>query len=302
VFVGCETVGMELRRATETDRPTLAALATRQQARPERHVAYLGLDAETVAAEMVADDDDWTAVAVVAEYEGAVIGWLMGSVDAELGRVWWFGPFIDVGDGEWAPIADALYDEARSLLEPAIDEEELGPDSRFDLLERWALGRGFGVDPGSAVLVLTGPLGPPRVATRPTTADEADTIGRLHDELFPGAHTTGRRLVAGNDATRIRLATTRDGGVLGYIAVEVQPDGGGYIDFLGVAPEHRCQGLGAELIRAGVAALRERGIEPGSPISLTVREGNVGARALYTGLGFDEERVIHPLRKGFSMA
>ena len=35
---------------------------------------------------------------------------------------------------------------------------------------------------------------------------------------------------------------------------------------------------------------------------LTVRENDHGARALYTGLGFEEERVVRPLRKGFTLA
>ncbi len=45
--------------------------------------------------------------------------------------------------------------------------------------------------------------------------------------------------------------------------------------------------------------LAERGA---TPINLTVRVDNVGARALYASLGFTEERVILPLRKGFAVA
>ena len=83
------------------------------------------------------------------------------------------------------------------------------------------------------------------------------------------------------------------------MAVERQPDGSGYIDFLGVDPRFRRRGLGAELVRAGVAALAELGC---TRCSLTVRDDNEAARRLYAGLGFVDERVIVPYRLGFSIA
>ena len=89
------------------------------------------------------------------------------------------------------------------------------------------------------------------------------------------------------------------GRVAGYVAFEVQPDGSGYLDFLGVATEFRRRGLAAQLVRAAVTELVDRGA---SSIHLTVRENSHGARALYVGLGFEEERVIRPLRKGFTLA
>jgi ribosomal protein S18 acetylase RimI-like enzyme len=105
-------------------------------------------------------------------------------------------------------------------------------------------------------------------------------------------------LVTSAGPDRIRLVVERDGDVAGYVAVERQPDGNGYVDFLGVAPGHRRRGLGAELVRAGVAALAELGCRR---FHLTVREADTGARALYAGLGFTEERVIRPFRRGFSL-
>jgi GNAT superfamily N-acetyltransferase len=288
---------MELRRAVEPDRPVLAVLAAGQQRRPERHIAYLGDDADVIAAEMVEEDEDWTAVSAVAEHGGRPIGWLMGSVDPEMGRVWWFGPFADVDDDRWPSVAGALYEHARRLLPSSVDEEELGPDSRHVALIEWAQARGFDVDPGSAVLTLTGVIEGPSIAVRPVVPGDADVV-RLHDELFPGTHTTGAALMAGADDRHVRLVAEVDGSFVGYVAVELQPDGGGYVDYLGVEPSARRRGYGAELVRAGVAALREIGA---GDVHLTVREANEGARALYVGLGFDEQRIIVPLRKGFRL-
>ncbi len=104
--------------------------------------------------------------------------------------------------------------------------------------------------------------------------------------------------MSGADAARLRLVTERDGVVIGYVAVERQPDGEGYVDFLGVAEQARRAGLGSELVRAGVHALRGLGCRR---ISLTVRSTNDAARSLYADLGFVQERVIDPFRIGFSL-
>ncbi|MDJ0769663.1 MAG: GNAT family N-acetyltransferase [Ilumatobacter sp.] len=291
---------MELRRAAAGDRPTLAALAARLQQLPYRHIAYLGDDAATIAAEMIEEDDDWTSVASVASVAGELAGWLMGSIDEEMGRVWWFGPFIaPEHDGAWTDLADGLYAHASRQLPPAVVEQEMACDAEFELLVLWSVGHGFHADPGSVALESTEPLPPPSIPCRRTTADDVATVGRLHDQLFPGTHTTGAALVVGNDATHVRLAVERDGVAVGYVAVQRHPDASGYIDFVGVDPRCRRQGLGAELIRAGAAVLRETlGCQR---LHLTVREANTAARALYRSLGFTESRVIVPLRKGFSL-
>jgi ribosomal-protein-alanine N-acetyltransferase len=289
---------VEIRAAVDADRPRLAAFAASLQVRPERHIAYLGLDAATIAAEMVAEDDDWAAVAVVAEDRDRVVGWLMGSVDADMGRVWWFGPFVDDGPRGWDAVATALYDVALAGLPDGIIEQELAIDARFEMLERWAIELGFHTEEASAVLVLDRPVDAPSIATRPVTAADVTTVGRLHDELFPGTHTTGHGLVAGADASHVRLVAEDGDGLIGYVAVERQPDGEGYVDFLGVAPDRRRRGFGSELVRAGVDALRKIGC---SRVSLTVREGNAAARSVYRSLGFTEERLLRPLRKGFRL-
>jgi len=94
------------------------------------------------------------------------------------------------------------------------------------------------------------------------------------------------------------MVATEDGTPVGYVAIEHHPDGEAYIDFLGVAPEHRRRGIGRELIRAALLAGRDLGCPRAA---LTVREANAGARALYASLGFTEERVLRPLRKGFRL-
>ena len=293
-----QTAAVQLRRAVEADRQALAEFAAPLQARPERHITYLGIDPSAIAAELVAEDDDWTAVTAVAEDAGRLVGWLMGSVDAHLGRVWWFGPFVDADDGAWRDVVDALWRSARGLLPAGVDQEELAPDSRYTLLADWAEAVGFDADPGSVVLTLEGALPAPTAVIRPLEPGDARAVADLHDLLFPGTHTTGEALARGADDAHVRLVADVDGSVAGYVAVERLPDDDGYIDFLGVAPGHRRRGLGGDLVRAGVGALDRLGCRRHH---LTVREAESGARSLYAGLGFQEERTIRPFRRGFRL-
>lgn len=294
---------MNLRRATEADRRMLAELAAGLQHRPEHHVAYLGLDAETIAAEMVEDVDDWTEASAVAEEDGQLVGWVVGSIDHEMGRVWWFGPFVDTSDAaRWRTVADLLDATARAELAPHVDEEEYAFDRRHVIGATWATERGCSADPGSAVLVLDRPLARDGVEAdveiRPATAADAERLAALHDELFPDTHTAGSGLLATPDPRKPRLVAEHDGALVGYVAVERQHDGSGYIDYLGVAPAFRRRRIGEALIRRGVDALAGLGCER---FHLTVRESNIGARRLYVGLGFDEERVLRPFRRGFTL-
>lgn len=290
---------MILRRATTADRRSLAELGAALQRRPEHHVAYLGAEPDTISAEMLEDVDDWTEAASVAEADGRIVGWLMGSIDHDMGRVWWFGPFVDTDDpATWRAVADRLHDLARRELGEHVTEEELAFDARHACGGAWAVDRGYRAEPGSAVLVLDHAIAPPDLTIRPVTADDHDEVGRLHDDLFPGTHTRGAALVASTAVHERRLVAERDGRILGYVAAERQPDGSGYIDYLGVAPAFRRHGVGAQLVRAAVVALVDLGCER---FHLTVRESNAGARALYTGLGFVEERIIRPFRSGFSL-
>lgn len=279
----------------EQELRALARLAAPLQARPETHVIYVGTDVEAIVAEL--RETTWQEVGVVAVDGDDTIGWLVGDVDADMGRVWWHGPFVAAA--AWEAVASELLRAGRRQLPGQVAEEELAVDAHFERCRAWAEVEGFVAEEGSFVLDLVGPIEPPTVAVREITTDDHGAVIGLHDALFPGTHTIGAALVAGHDERHRRLVIESGGAVVGYIAVERQPDGSGYIDFLGVAPSARRKGLGGELVRAGVAELRRMGAVT---IGLTVREENTGARDLYVSLGFREERVAVPLRRGFSLA
>lgn len=286
---------MQTRQARAGDLRAMAELAGRLQADPTSAIPYLGDAADGIERELV--EIDWRSVSALAFDHGRLTGWLVGDTDDELGRVFWLGPFVSEGD--WDDVASRLYAGCSKLLRPEITEEEIAIDSRFARCQTWAAGHGFAAETGSLALVLDSDPWEHAPEMRAVGDDDLAALGPLHEELFPGTHTTGRRLVEDRDEDHVRLVAEVDGVLAGYVAFEVQPDGAGYLDFLGVSPDFRRNGLGTRLVRAAVASLGRRGA---TPIHLTVREDNVGARRLYGSLGFTEERVIRPLRKGFSIA
>lgn len=289
---------MQIRRAVEQDLASIAETAARLQADPARTVVYLGADAAGIEAELA--EIDWRSISALAFRDDRLLGWLIGDADAELGRVFWLGPFVadvELDAGEWNEIASRLYAHCHGLLPAEMTEEEIAIDARFERCDAWARGHGFAPGSESLALVLESSIEGPSLAVRHVADSDLELLGALHEQLFPGTHATGRQLVKDGDEDHVRLVTEIAGKPAGYVAFEFQPDGAGYIDFLGVADEHRRRGLGAQLVRAAVEVLQRRGA---APVHLTVREDNRAARDLYVSLGFREERVIRPLRKGFA--
>lgn len=290
---------MVIRPARPEELPRLARIAAACQSDPERFVGYVGDDAETIAAE-VSEVADWPATTWVAE-DGGLVGWLVGEPDPDMGRVWWWGPFVDHGETEdWSEIADELLATGRAAVD--LPEQELAVDERSRRFRALAERHGFAPDPASVLLRLDPPDarldGGAEVEVVPLADRWAGEVAELHAQLFPGTHTTGARLLATLDERRPRHVAVRRDMVVGYVALEHQPDHSVYVDFLGVAPAHRSRGVGRRLVAHGVAAAFQDGARFAH---LAVREANAPARALYASLGFVEERVLQPYRRGFSL-
>ena len=99
------------------------------------------------------------------------------------------------------------------------------------------------------------------------------------------------------EGTRIRTVQV-DGATAGYVAFEIQADGTGYIDYLGVKPDARRRGLARALVADACRELAAEGVQR---VHLTVRADAPCAVDLYRSVGFTEERVIAPSRYGFTL-
>lgn len=285
---------------TPEDRPAVVALFASGQVRPDRHLAYLSLGVDAIAAELEGlEPDGWDAV-LVARRGGVIVGALAVEHDEEPPRVWWHGPAV-VDREEFGEVGGALLEAGRSALPGHVAEEELAADDRHRDLAAFAVDHGFTVEPASAVLTRSVSPAIVRPAVdgrrvRPLTDDDRATVAALHDEAFPASHVPGHRIDAGED--RWVLVAEQDGAVVGYVAAERHEDGTGYLDLVGVAPAVRGRGIGADLVAAAVATLAAEGCPSAG---LTVRETNGTARRLYERLGFTEERLVRPFRRGFTL-
>lgn len=277
----------------------LARLAAPLQARPDRFQAYFGEDVDEIAAE-IEHIDDWRDVTWIARSGDRLVGWLIAEHDDEIGRVWWWGPVVADGEG-WSGVADRLVDAALAGLDGRFEQFEFAVGA--DHVEAMALGErlGYRRDIGSVVLRLDSDLrptvAPPRSGIRllEPSGDVADRVAGLHDRIFPAGHLSGRQVVGSADD--VVLAAVDGPDVVGYVRAEHQAGGDGYLDFVGVEPAHRSVGVARALVLGAIERLRRGGA---AAITLTVREDNAPARALYARLGFEGDRVLVPLRSGFS--
>lgn len=283
---------MTLRVVAESDLEAMVRLAVNQQAVPEHHIGYLGLETDSIRKDILGVDGWIDRTAVVIDDDQQLSGWLMGEKDDDMDRVWWWGPFL--AEGAWREQADALYRMASEVVGAA--EEEMAPDDRNTRVAELAERNGLRGEVASAVLSYAeAGFGRPTGVVPMEHEHQADVVV-LHDRLFPGTHTPGATLVSSEEA--IRLVIIEAGEIMGYVAAELQSDGSGYIDYLGVDPSHRRRGLGRNLVMGATDRLVGVGA---TSVNLTVREDNEAARALYESLGFTQERLIRPYRKGFTL-
>ncbi len=283
-----------VRMAVAADLEPMAELAEAHQREPALNCPYVSEDAAAIASD-IAGCEGWTDSAAVAlGAGGALVGWLLGEADPDMGRVWWWGPYAPLD--EWDAVADELYALARPALPASITEEEACGERGNDRTRRWSQRRAMTAEPASALLAVERRVtAPGQDAVRPMEPRDRDRVMALHASAFPGTHTPPAMLVA---ADKPRLVVERNGEVVGYAAVEMHNDGSGYLDFLAVDGSARRTGLGSALVAASTDLLFDLGA---TRVHLTVREANVAARRLYTRLGFVEEAILCPYRKGFTL-
>jgi [ribosomal protein S18]-alanine N-acetyltransferase len=127
---------------------------------------------------------------------------------------------------------------------------------------------------------------------RVATPADADAILELERTCFtlPWSEDSIRSDLSGNAAARYWVAEA-DGRIVGYVGLWRVLDEGQIMD-VAVLPSHRRRGVGTKLLETLIADCASAGIDR---LLLEVREKNLGALALYEGMGFEREG----LRKGY---
>ncbi|MFC6088645.1 GNAT family N-acetyltransferase [Saccharothrix lopnurensis] len=294
----------DIRPATQADLDAVTALVLRLQIDDAHHIGYLGETLGEVAEELAEFEPDWPSCTVVAvDDSDRACGALSVEVDAELGRAFLHGPFVDVpvnhpaGSRIWDQTADALYAAAAPLLGGVTDRELLG-HTGHRRLAAFAERHGFAAARPCGIHTLTGDdlrnlllreVGCPRTGPAremrvlPTDPAVHEAVAVLHERCFPKSHLSGRTLVDGSRGHTVVVALDGDR-VLGYASGKADP-AEFYLDFVAVEPDVRGNGVGAALVTELVWKLAERsGARPQAAAAILA--GNRSSRRLFDRLGF----------------
>ena len=260
-------------------------VVTAAQQDPATACAYVGDERAGIAAELEDLSPPWGSTARVAVVDGRVVGVVAVDWDEETARSWVQGPWA-VDDAAWVASARALLDAALAQVPAPIDDHEISADPLHARMAALAEELGWHRSEVNIVYEAKSDEGWPAVAddqVRRATADDTAALEALHTSAFPGTYATARQLVEDDERVTLVLDGV-EGDLLGYASAEVQADGGGYLDFIAVAPAARGRGLSKVLLaaigRAVLAAASD------GTVSLTVKEDNAPAIALYESFGF----------------
>lgn len=291
----------DIRFAEPGDLSATLALLVRLQADTAHHIGYLGETIEALSEELAEFEPDWAACSVVASDEsGRITGLLSVEIDSDARRAWLHGPFVDVpvnhpaGSRIWDQTADALFAEARRLLDDITDHELYG-HTNHRRLAAFAERHGFTAGKASNIYILdNGALrtlllrdanysAGHEMRALPTDEAVHEAVAVLHERCFPHSYLSGRQLVDGSKKRTVVVAMDGDR-VLGYAAGKAQQEEY-YVDFVAVEPDVRGGGIGAALITELLWKLAaEQGARPQAAASIIA--GNESSARMFGRLGF----------------
>jgi ribosomal protein S18 acetylase RimI-like enzyme len=265
---------------------SLAEMTVAHSADPERHClhSYSSGTIEDVYNDLETLRAGGEFRCVAAHRNGKLIGGLACEFDGDRRRVWLRGPYLE--DWNDIPARDELWSHLLSSL--PFREPQL--DSFVNVQNKTAIrfynSLGFRtVRPVHSYSALRpDPLPASDSACIALPKEHEAAYCELHKVCFPGSQPGSACLEERNENLAI-LALVENDRFLGYIhvAAEQHPPEG-YVEFLGVLPDARRQGVGRTLLAAG---LNWCFVEKEMPqVGLTVNEELNGAQSLYESMGF----------------
>jgi ribosomal-protein-alanine N-acetyltransferase len=139
-------------------------------------------------------------------------------------------------------------------------------------------------EPAEPVEIIAAPLTSYEI--RPLMVDHLNEVLRLNVRCFKNGENYTKHTFAyllNEPRTLSFRAVTPDEQIVGFVFVMVNDAGAGHLTTIGVAPEHRRRGVGAQLLAHTEQALKKRGF---ATVVLEVRVSNVGAQELYRKYGY----------------
>ncbi|MGI8946439.1 MAG: GNAT family N-acetyltransferase [Ornithinimicrobium sp.] len=291
---------MTIRPANAEEATAALELIVRRQAEASTACSYIGTERTALLAELEDLSPPWRETLRVAIQDGEVVGAVCVDHDMETERSWIHGP--------WTTDASTWQRCARALVEAAIEQtpEEIGDHEVAGSPAHTGLAGlgeilGWSRSETNIAYAARSAEGWPEVSApvRPAVPADVPAMAVLHDEAFPRASATASQMVLESDRTSVVLddagsgeagPSTPGAGLLGYASGQVLADGTAYLDFVAVAAPARGQGLAAQLLAVVGRDLLGRAPEGG--VSLSVKEGNAPAIALYERFGFAREAEL----------
>jgi ribosomal protein S18 acetylase RimI-like enzyme len=294
-------------RVPPSDWPRLGPFIFRHNRLDDGRVRCLhGDQGDTEAAhvhELAGLQHDAAAFWRVPDEDGQPLGVIGCELDVALARAWIRGPWTEPGDRA-SPMAGALLRALEAAL-PEIERFDAFPnldDAALNALygaagyRRMAVHRVMQAVLGAAPPAsLPAPSGSTRIA-RAAPADLPLWLP-LHHALFPGSYMTDSELDSAlRDEQRLVLTAWVQNRPAGYLVAndEAAMDEI-YVDFIGVDPASRGQGVGRALLLEALHWGRALGRRHAA---LTVREDRDGALSLYRQCGFSQVSAGVHWRRG----
>ncbi len=286
---------LTLRRAEESDLATLAGLIAGQNQNPASQCIHseTGGSEQAVYEEMAGLYAGGELCFVLACAGDRLLGALGSEVDEEAGRGWLRGPFVlpSPEARAWQATATALLDELTACLPPAVRRLDSFLNAANERGNAFYLVHGFRRVGLVHVYSVPAPAGAGvyQAIALPLAPDLVPALGpsfaALHDATFPTTWITGRGILSRLGSTYHAFVHVRDGQVGGYLVGSLEAGSGeGMVEFLGVSPDVRRQGIGRGLL---TTALRWFFEVVGVPrVNLVVADDQVNARSLYESVGF----------------
>jgi ribosomal protein S18 acetylase RimI-like enzyme len=288
---------MTIRKIDQSNLADAISLVARINQDITHKISYFGDTEDEITADFSAVQPPEGYGFLATREDEKITGYFGIELDLKLGRSWLFGPLVD--DLEWNTIADQLYQAILADLPPEIKDQELYFQSQNLRLQEFAQRQGFTYHTEAAVLVLDVNLRQIRDDSGVVEFDEKYTsqLDALHNALFPNTYYSAGQLIELAEADdKHLLIHLNNGSLVGYIFVQLRPASRGvYIDFLGVDPQYRRQGIAQDLVAQAVDwAVQKPYVES---ITLTVNGDNDAAIKLYHSLGFITQSVSRGYRK-----
>lgn len=289
-----------LRPPRPDERPTVVAFIGARNIAGAQLCLHLADQPEAVDADLAEVDGPLIERCLVAEGEGGLRGVIAWDVHPRGHRCWLLGPWVEPADD--AMLFSALLAGAMQRLPSSVERVDNFLEQAFTAgIERH---RALGFAPQVPVHIFANRPDPardeaspelsPGLAIAPLTEASLEAVIALHDEGFPGTHTSITDLRARGAETDQQLVATLDGQPVGYLTTHIGPEPDeAHIEYLAVTASARRRGIGRALLRAGLRGLfTEKGM---ASVFLTVHSDNDRALALYRSVGFESHSVGVPL-------